>query len=72
MTSAPSPGSPSGNSHSVMSFPAFACVSRVVGRWMERVRVRRELAGLDDRMLRDMGINRTDVRAETDKPFWRD
>ncbi|NIR28247.1 MAG: DUF1127 domain-containing protein [Gammaproteobacteria bacterium] len=44
-------------------------------RWlldgMERARQRRELAQLDDRMLRDMGLTRSQARAEARKPFWR-
>jgi uncharacterized protein YjiS (DUF1127 family) len=35
-------------------------------RWRER----RTLEGLDDRMLRDIGINRLDAMAEARKPFW--
>ena len=39
--------------------------------WRRRVRSRAELAALDDRMLRDIGLNRADVWFEIDKPFWR-
>lgn len=38
--------------------------------WQERARQRRELAQLDDRMLRDIGLTRSDVYRETSKPFW--
>jgi uncharacterized protein YjiS (DUF1127 family) len=31
---------------------------------------RRALAQLDDRLLRDLGLNRTDVAAECGKRFW--
>lgn len=37
-----------------------------------RHRQRYDLAQLDDRMLRDMGISRLDVDREANKPFWRD
>jgi uncharacterized protein YjiS (DUF1127 family) len=37
-----------------------------------RQRQRYDLATLDDRMLRDMGISRLDVDREANKPFWRD
>jgi uncharacterized protein YjiS (DUF1127 family) len=37
----------------------------------ERARQRRQLAGLSDAMLRDIGLTRSDVDAETRKPFWR-
>jgi uncharacterized protein YjiS (DUF1127 family) len=39
--------------------------------WAERGRQRRQLAGLNDYMLRDIGLTRADVAAETGKPFWR-
>jgi uncharacterized protein YjiS (DUF1127 family) len=32
---------------------------------------RRELAGWSDRDLHDIGVSRTDVIYEADKPFWR-
>lgn len=39
--------------------------------WQERARSRRVLAGLDDRMLRDIGVSSGAVAEEADKPFWR-
>jgi uncharacterized protein YjiS (DUF1127 family) len=39
--------------------------------WRERARQRRQLRSLNDRMLRDIGITRADVMAESSKPFWR-
>ncbi|MDK9720288.1 MAG: DUF1127 domain-containing protein [Rhodospirillales bacterium] len=41
-----------------------------VEAWAERRRSRNALAALDDRMLADLGLNRTDAQAEADKPFW--
>jgi len=38
---------------------------------MDRARQRRRLAELDDRLLRDIGLTRADVREETRKPSWR-
>lgn len=38
--------------------------------WYDRQRERRQLAGLDERMLKDIGISRDLVEAETRKPFW--
>jgi uncharacterized protein YjiS (DUF1127 family) len=38
--------------------------------WQERARERRRLASLDDHMLRDIGLSRADIHAETRKPFW--
>ena len=39
--------------------------------WQERARQRRALAALSDHMLRDIGLSRTDVTIEANKPFWR-
>ena len=38
--------------------------------WAERARQRRQLAGLNDYMLRDIGLTRAYVAGETGKPFW--
>ncbi|MSO77309.1 MAG: DUF1127 domain-containing protein [Alphaproteobacteria bacterium] len=39
--------------------------------WTARAEQRRALAALDDRMLRDVGLNRGDVARELAKPPWR-
>jgi uncharacterized protein YjiS (DUF1127 family) len=39
--------------------------------WRERRRVRRELAAMSERELRDIGIYWSDIASETGKPFWR-
>lgn len=36
-----------------------------------RRRERQALALLSDHMLRDIGVDRVDVRRETEKPFWK-
>ena len=46
---------------------AFATLSE----WRRRSRDRAELAALDDRALRDIGVSRADVWREINKPFWR-
>jgi uncharacterized protein YjiS (DUF1127 family) len=38
---------------------------------LETYRQRRALECLDDRMLKDIGLSRCDVEAETSRPFWR-
>lgn len=45
--------------------------SKVILYWMERSKQRKELAGLEDHMLEDIGLSRADVRREISKPFWR-
>jgi uncharacterized protein YjiS (DUF1127 family) len=45
-----------------------------LARWRDRYAVyrqRRALLGLDDAMLKDLGINRVDALQEGGKPFWR-
>lgn len=39
--------------------------------WQQRHRMRRELLGLDERLLRDMGISRYDATREGRRPFWQ-
>lgn len=40
--------------------------------WRQRARERHELARLDQRDLRDIGLSRLEVYDEISKPFWRD
>ncbi len=54
------------------AFAAASAVGQVLATWRRRARERRELANIDHRTLRDLGISPTDVRFEADKPFWRD
>ena len=51
------------------TFTAFA---KVIGTWRTRSRERQELALLDARSLRDLGLNPGNVQFEANKPFWRD
>lgn len=39
--------------------------------WQQRAAQRRHLAGLDQALLRDIGISRADAHREACKPFWR-
>jgi uncharacterized protein YjiS (DUF1127 family) len=46
----------------------------IVGKvieWKRRIEERRELMTLDDRMLHDIGLSRTDAEKEARKPFWK-
>jgi len=38
--------------------------------WARRMQQRRELASMDARMRRDIGVDRLEVGRETRKPFW--
>lgn len=40
--------------------------------WRRRRRDRREMARLDDRTLKDIGLTRTDAEFLLNKPFWRE
>ena len=44
---------------------------RIIAAQADRARQRRALAGLDDHLLRDIGITRGDARRESAMPFWR-
>jgi uncharacterized protein YjiS (DUF1127 family) len=49
----------------------FVRVVETVLEWQDRARMRQALLHLDERLLKDMGLNRIDVVRETEKPFWR-
>jgi uncharacterized protein YjiS (DUF1127 family) len=44
----------------------------VLREWRQRSRDRAQLALLDERMLRDIGVSRGTVLTEINKPFWRE
>jgi len=45
---------------------------RSLAIWRRHARMRRHLARMDDRLLRDIGVSRADARHEINKPFWRE
>jgi uncharacterized protein YjiS (DUF1127 family) len=49
----------------------FAHLSETFHIWRDRVRQRRELAQWTERDLHDVGLSRSDIINETEKPFWR-
>ena len=55
-----------------MIIAATRRVADRVAMWEKRIADRGHLASLDDRLLRDMGLNRLDVTQESQKPFWKD
>lgn len=40
-------------------------------RWQDRTAQRRQLAGMSDRLLKDIGVSNADAAREAAKPFWR-
>ena len=51
---------------------AWGHVAASLGEWRRRTRERAELAALDDRMLKDIGLTRADAEFLSNKPFWRE
>lgn len=47
-------------------------VRAALREWRRRRNGRLELARLDERMLRDIGLTRVDAEYEINKPFWRE
>jgi uncharacterized protein YjiS (DUF1127 family) len=47
-------------------------VLRAVQAWVMRHRSRQSLARLDDHMLRDIGLGRSEVQKECTKAFWQE
>ncbi|MBI1774575.1 MAG: DUF1127 domain-containing protein [Proteobacteria bacterium] len=44
---------------------------KILIQWEDRARERHQLLTMDDRMLRDIGVDRLTARGEYTKPFWR-
>jgi len=38
--------------------------------WVSRIRERRQLLALDDRLLADIGVDRNGALKEAERPFW--
>ena len=49
----------------------YAAIERNIRAMTKRANQRRALAGLNDRMLADMGLTRADVEREIRKPVWQ-
>lgn len=50
----------------------LAAASRLVSFWRERALTRGSLLELNEHMLKDIGVSRSDAMREGMKPFWRD
>jgi uncharacterized protein YjiS (DUF1127 family) len=51
--------------------PAAGELIALAAVWRQRLRQRRQLARLDDALLKDIGLTRCDAEMESAKPFWR-
>ena len=51
------------------TFTAFA---QILQTWRQRAHERQELAKLDHRTLRDLGLTESTIQFEANKPFWRE
>ena len=49
----------------------YTAFSHILASWRRRARERRELATLDSRTVRDLGLSPSDIQFEVNKPFWR-
>jgi uncharacterized protein YjiS (DUF1127 family) len=49
----------------------YTAFNHILTNWRRRARERRELASLDNRTIRDLGLSRSEVQFEANKPFWR-
>lgn len=50
----------------------FTALNQIFATWRQRSQARTELAQLDSRSLRDLGLSPSDAQFEVNKPFWRD
>lgn len=53
----------------LIALPLYA--AQLAIHWISISRQRRHLASLDERLLRDIGLDRSQVEREAGKPFWR-
>ena len=49
----------------------FEVLGQVLATWRRRASERRELANLDARAIRDLGLSSGQIQFEASKPFWR-
>jgi uncharacterized protein YjiS (DUF1127 family) len=58
------------SSHPLSGF--LSAARAALREWHRRKNIRLDLARLDERMLRDIGLTRLDAEYEINKPFWRE
>jgi uncharacterized protein YjiS (DUF1127 family) len=49
----------------------YTALNQIFATWRRRAQERRELANLDHRTARDLGISQSMIQFEANKPFWR-
>lgn len=49
----------------------FEVLGQIFATWRRRAQERRELATLDARTIRDLGLSTSEIQFEASKPFWR-
>lgn len=49
----------------------FEVLGQILATWRRRASERRELASLDARAIRDLGLSSGQIQFEASKPFWR-
>ncbi len=54
-----------------LQHPRNHTLVELLGIWSQRRRDRQHLAQLDDRLLRDLGVDRVEAMHEAAKPFWQ-
>jgi len=65
-----SPPSPPRPPRSIL-FEALRAAVALIRLWCRRSRERNQLAALDHRMQRDIGVTPSEIARECGKPFWR-
>jgi len=67
------PASPAPRRTKTSDLAPLTAIGRIVAAirlWRGRARGRQQLRALDDRLLKDIGLNREDVGYEFPRPFW--
>jgi uncharacterized protein YjiS (DUF1127 family) len=49
----------------------FSVITGLMQKWIDVSHQRKQLAQLDEHMLRDIGVDQAYVRKEINKPFWK-
>ena len=44
---------------------------RLLAKWRQRARTRRQIGELDEQTIRDLGLTPSQMTFEAQKPFWR-